>query len=304
MITDAFPDRRKTIYGEIERKKAPTYQQVTDICLAEIKLLIESISCGLNPAYNPGTVPGKQQPTAPVNLVPQISQPLKEDKLIAAPPPKPDTKWHHIESAATGIAKAYSAPGNSQQAYGREAINKSVKKAQDGAEQAASFATLYYNKLVKSPLGALFSSSFPRTVSLIVLGAPFSRISLICNAVTALTNLTVFSLSQDSLGRFHEGVPAIIRVFTTAIHHIDEYMNTTQIHWSDKKTLSKPEAERRKVPEVEVVRECLREGLERILGSFNEYLGGMGLSKVEVLEAKKVAGAKKGPEMLQASGGR
>ncbi|CAO2658433.1 Nn.00g061560.m01.CDS01 [Neocucurbitaria sp. VM-36] len=304
LITDAFPDRRKTIYGEIERKTAPTYQQVTDICLGEIKFLIQRLSIGLNPAYNPDTAPGKQQPAAPVSLVPQISQPLKDDKQIAALPLKPDTKWDHFESAAAGIAKSYSAPGNSQQAYGREAINKSVKKAQEGAEQAASFATLYYNQLVKSPLGAPFSQSLPRTASLVVLGAPFSRISLICNAVTALANLTVFSLSQDSLGRFHEGVPAIIHVFTTAISQLDEYMSTVQIHWSDKSTLSKPEAERRKVPEVEEVRECLREGLEKILGSFNEYLGGMGLSKLEILEAKKVAAVKKGPEMLQAGPGR
>lgn len=304
LITDAFPDRRKTIYGERERKKAPTFQQVTDICLGEIKLLIQRLNFGLDPTYNPDAAPGTQPPTTAVNLVPQIAQPLKDDKQIAALPPRPDTKWDHIESAAAGIAKSYSAPGNSQQAYGREAIKKGVQKAQQGAHQAESFATLYYNKLVSSPLGSPFSQSFPRRVNVVILGAPYSRISLICNAVTALANLAIFSISQDELGQFHQGVPEIVRAITEAITKIDQYMDTVEIHWSDQTTLKKPEAERRKVPEVEEVRECLREGLEKILGSFNEYLSGMGLNSVEILEAKKAVGAKKGPEMRQASSGR
>lgn len=302
LITDAFPDRRKTIYGEKDRKKAPTFEQVTDICLGEIKLLVQRLSIGLDPTYNPDAAPGKQLPAAPVSLVPQIAQPLKDDKQIAALPPRPDTKWDHIESAASGIAKSYSSPSNSQQAYGREAIKQGVKKAQEGAQQAESFATLYYNKLLSSPLGKPFAQSFPRRVNLVVLGAPYSRISLICNAVTALANLAVFSISQDELGQFHQGVPAIIRVITTAITKIDAYMSTVDIHWSDQATLKKPEAERRKVPEVEEVRECLREGLEKILGSFNEYLSGMGLNRVEIIEAKKAVGANKAPEMIQAAG--
>jgi nucleoporin NDC1 len=174
-----------------------------------------------------------------------------------------------------------------------------MKKAQEGAREAESFFTKYYNKLVCSPVGALFQQSLQRTANIVVLGAPYSRISLVCNAATALTNLAVFSLSQDSLGRFHQGIPEIVRVFTTALIKIDEYMDTVPIHWSDKETLNKPEAERRKVREVEEVRECLREGLEKVLGSFNEYLSGMGLSKLEILDAKKAVGVRKGPEMIQ-----
>lgn len=304
MITDAFPDRRKTIYSEIDRKKAPTFQQVTEICLGELKSLIQRLNIGLDPTYNPEATADNLQPVAPVSLVPQISQPLRNDKQIAALPQKPTTKWEHVEAATSGIAKTYSAPGNSQQAYSREAINKGVKKAQEGAHQAESVFTVYYNKLVSSGVGSLFRQSLQRTANVVVLGAPYSRISLICNAVTALVNLAVFSLSQDSLGRFHQGIPEIIRIFTTALTKIDVYMATVPIHWSDKATLSKPEAERRKVSEVEEVRECLRDGLQKILSSFNEYLSGMGLSRLEISEAKKAAGVNKAPEMIQAAGGR
>jgi nucleoporin NDC1 len=301
LITDSFPDRRKTIYGELERKKAPTFQQVSDICLAEIKLLIDRLNIGLDPSYSSQrTSTDPQRPTPPVKLVPQIAQPLKDDKQITAAPSRPTTRMEHVEAVTAGFAKSHSTPGNSQQAYGREALNKGLKKAQGGAQQAESLVGLYYNKLVSSYLGWPFRHSLQRTANLIVLGAPYSRISLICNAVTALTNLTTFSLKQDELGRFHQGVPQIIRVFTLAIKKIDEYMANIEIHWSDYDTLKKPEAERRSVPQVNEVRESLRDGLEKILGSFNEYLSALGLSKLEIMDAKKAVGGQRGPEMLQA----
>ncbi|KAF1835081.1 hypothetical protein BDW02DRAFT_568368 [Decorospora gaudefroyi] len=300
LITDAFPDRRKTIYGEIQRKKAETYQQITAICLGQLRDLIERLNKGLDPAYSPDAAPSKNQPTPPVNLVPQIAQPLKNDKPITALPPKPNSKWEHIEAAATSIAKSHSSPGNAQQAYSREAINRGMKKAQEGARDAESFVTKHYNKLVSSSVGALFQHSLQRTANVVVLAAPYSRISLICSAITALTNLAVFSFREDALGRFNGGIPDIIRTFTTALIKLDEYIATVPIHWSDKDTQNKPESERRKVPEVDQVRECLRVGLEMILGSFHEYLSSMGLSRLEIIEANKAAGVQKGPELIQA----
>jgi nucleoporin NDC1 len=179
-----------------------------------------------------------------------------------------------------------------------------MKKAQEGVQQADSFASLISTKVLSSPIGWVFSQSLPRRARMIVLGAPYSRISLICNAVTALTNLTMFSISQDTLGRFHQGVPDMIRIFTQAVNKIDEYMSKVEIHWSDRDTLAKPEAERKKVPEIEQVRECLQEGLEKILGSFADYLSSMGMSRLEIMEANKAAKSAKKPEMSQAGAGR
>lgn len=298
LITDAFPDRRATIYREVERKKAPTFQQITDLCLAEIKLLIDRVNVGLDPAYNPPSATGKPEPPVPVNLVPQIAQPLKDDKAITVLPPKSNSRWDLIESATADIAKQHSSPGNAQQAYGREALNKSMEKAQQGAHHAESAFSFYYSKLVASPLGSPFRRSLPRTAKLVVLGAPYSRLSLLCNAITALTNLAVFSIREDTLGRFNEGVPSMIRIFTSAISKLEEYMDTIEVHWSDYETAAKPEAERKKVPEVEQVKTCLKQGLESILQSFGEYLSGMGMSRLEVLEAKKAVRGK-GKEMVE-----
>lgn len=301
LITDAFPDRRKTIYTEMERKRGATFQQVTDFCLGEIKLLIDRLNVGLDPTYQPTPASAAPQPAPSINLVPRISQPLRDDKAVVASAPNPNTKWEQFEAATSGIAKMHSSPGNSQQAYGREAINKGMKKAQEGAQQAESVASTASTKILSSPLGYVFSHSLPRRAKLVVLGAPYSRISLICNAVTALTNLAVFSIREDAIGRFHESVPAIIRTFTIAITKTDAYMSSLTVHWSDKETLAKPEAERKKIPEVDQVKECLQKGLANVLGSFELYLGGMGMSMLEVSDAKKAAAIAKQPEMIQAT---
>ncbi|UPX16834.1 uncharacterized protein EKO05_0007217 [Ascochyta rabiei] len=304
LITEAFPDRRKTIYSEMERKKAATFQQVTDLCLAEIRLLVDRLNIGLDPTYQPAAASAVPQPTPSVDLVPQISQPLKDDKQVVALPPKPNTRWEHFEAATSGIAKLHSSPGNSQQAYGREAIHRGMKKAQEGAQQAESAASTASTKILSSPFGYVFSHSLPRRAKLVVLGAPFSRISLICNAITALTNLAVFSIAEDAIGRFHESVPAIVRTFTAAINKMDAYMASLQVHWSDKDTLAKPEGERKRVAEVEQVKDCLRKGLHNVLGSFEQYLSGMGMSRLEVSDAQKAAAVARQPEMMQAPAAR
>ena len=84
LITDAFPDRRKTIYTEMERKRGATFQQVTDFCLGEIKLLIDRLNVGLDPTYQPTPASAAPQPAPSINLIPQISQPLRDDKAVVA----------------------------------------------------------------------------------------------------------------------------------------------------------------------------------------------------------------------------
>lgn len=300
LITDAFSDRRKTIYAEMGRKRGPTFQQIADFCLAEIKLLIDRLNVGLDPSFQiaASTTP---QPKPSVSLVPQISQPLKDDKQVVALPPKPSTRWEVFEATSSGIAQRHSSSANSKQAYGREAINRGMKTAQEGAQQAEAVASTASTKILSSPFGYVFSHSLPRRARLVVLGAPYSRVSLICNAITALTNLAVFSITEDSIGRFHETVPAIVRTFTSAINKVDAYMATLQVHWSDKETLSKPATEQKKVPEIDQVRQCLQKGLQTVLSSFEQYLGGMGMSMLEVSDAKKAAATLKQPEMMQTS---
>ncbi|KAF2256680.1 hypothetical protein BU26DRAFT_445653 [Trematosphaeria pertusa] len=296
LITDRFLERRKTIYGELNRKKAATFKQVSDICLAEIRLLTSRINIALDPKYSPADAGQKKQPE-PISLVPQIAQPLK-DGQIKGPGYAPTTRMEKFGSLTADIAKTHSSPQNAQSAYAREYLKKGQEKFSQGAKEAETIYSSYFSKLVASPLGWPFRASLRRTASLIITGAPYSQISLLCNAVTTLTNLTVYSIKEDEYGRFQEEVPEIVRVFTTAIKKIDEYVASLQVHWSDFETLARPEAERKKIPEVDEVRECLVMGLERVLGAFNEYLMSMGMSRLETQEAKKCVS--RGPEMAVA----
>lgn len=296
LITERFSDRRKTVYGELQRKKAPTYKQVTDICLAEVRLLISRLSIALDPKFRLEDEKGTQQKPPPISLVPQIAQPLKEGP-ITAPVQAPGDRVGKFGDFTASFAKSHSSPQNSQSAKAREIIKKGHERVAKGAKEVESASSTYFTRLVASPLGWVFRHNLRRTVSLIITGAPYSRISLLCNAITTLTNLSVYSIKEDEYGQFQSVVPDIIRVFTTAIKKVDEYLGKVEVHWSDLEYQALPPADR-KVPEAEQVRDCLSDGLGRILRAFGEYLPSMGMSRLEVQDAKKSAA--KGPEMAMA----
>jgi nucleoporin NDC1 len=284
LITERFPERRKTIYGELERKKAPTAKQVTDICLAEIRLLLERIGAALDPKYAPQVEAAAPAPTS-VSLVPRISQDIK-DGAITGPGQAPSTRMEKFGAFAADIAKTHSSPQNAQNAYAREYLKKGQEKLAQGAKEAEVYSSNWWGRLIVSPLGYPFRKSLRRTAAIIITGAPYSRISPLCNAITTLTNLTIFSIKEDEFGRFQNVVPDIVRMFATAIKKIDEYVASLQV------------GENTRLEEVDLVRECLREGLERILRTFGEFLGGLGMSSADVREAKRCAA--RGPEMAVA----
>jgi nucleoporin NDC1 len=284
LITERFPERRKTIYGELERKKAPTAKQVTDICLAEIRLLLERIGAALDPKYTPQVDAAPPAPTS-VSLVPRISQDIK-DGAITGPGQAPSTRMEKFGAFAADIAKMHSSPQNAQNAYAREYLKKGQEKLAQGAKEAEVYSSNWWGRFLVSHFGSPFRKSLRRTAAIIITGAPYSRISPLCNAITTLTNLTIFSIKEDEFGRFQNFVPDIVRMFATAIKKIDEYVATLQM------------GEDTKLEEVDLVRECLREGLERILRTFGEFLGGLGMSSADVREAKRCAA--NGPEMAVA----
>jgi nucleoporin NDC1 len=286
LITDSFEDRRKTIYGELERNKLPTYKQVVDICLVEIKEINRRISTALDPKYRPEDATGEKAPAVPISLVPQISQPLHNARITGIGD-APETRLQKVGAVTSQIARAHSSPQNAQNATARVYLKQGQEKLLKGAEQAESVITVYSNKFASSPFGSPFRSCIRRTANVVVNGAPYSRQSSIFNAITTLANLTVFSLKEDEFGQFNNEVPEMVRVFTAAIRKIEGYVAGLQIHWTDVDCLARPEAERKKIPEVDAVTEALKEGLERILGAFNEFLMPMGMTRAEVQEAKK-----------------
>ncbi|KAF2471607.1 uncharacterized protein BDR25DRAFT_260073 [Lindgomyces ingoldianus] len=300
MITDRFDDRRKSIYGDLDRKKGPTCKQVTELCLAEINHItkrIEDASLGAHKSHENG----KPTRASPVELVSRISQPLRQDQ-VAAPEPLPTTRMGRIEWKTSQIARAHSSPQNAADSKAREYLKKGQVQLNEGARQAESLWTVYKTKLVASPLGWPWRSCVRRHANAVINGTPYSRQSAIMNAITSLTNLTVASLKEDEYGQFNGQVPEIIRTFSLAIKKIETYMQGLDVHWTDLDCLARQDTERKKIPEVQAVLESLKEGLEKILRAFNEYLSNMGMSRQEILEAKKLV-TRETPHMVEANRG-
>ncbi|KAL1612243.1 hypothetical protein SLS60_000467 [Paraconiothyrium brasiliense] len=296
MITDSFPERRKSIYGELSRKNGTTLKQVVDICLSEVNLLITRLNVGLDPHYRPDDEAEKDKQLQTVSLVPQIAPDL-QDAPIKGPGLPPTTTREKLVDVAGDFAKSLSSPQNGVKT--REYLKKGTAEVQQhlqkGVDEVEARSSGLYSQFMASPLGHPFRRSLRRTVKVVVAGAPYSRLSILCNAITALTNLTVFSILEDEYGRMQDEVPQIIRVFTGALKKLDEYIAKLNVHWTDFDALAKSEAERKRVVEAEQVREALRAGLEKILRSFGEYLTGLKMSRLEIMGAKKVAS--NGPEM-------
>ncbi|ORY10848.1 nucleoporin protein Ndc1-Nup [Clohesyomyces aquaticus] len=300
MITDRFDARRKSLFGDLERKKGPTYEQVTNLCLKEIKNVVNRID---NVLGAPASA-AQAQPTNPASLalIPRISEPLKQGQIIA-PEPLPTTRLGKLDTITSKIARAHSSPQNAADSKARELLKKGQTQLTEGTRQAESFFTVWQARFVASPIGWPWRNCIRRIANSIINGAPYSRQSAIMNAITALTNLTVASLREDEYGQFKDKVPEIIRQFSEVITKIEVYMQGLEVHWTDVDCLAKPEAQRKKIPEVDAVLDSLKEGLERILRAFNEYLGNMGMSRQEIMEAKKLVGKQnKEPQMVEVGG--
>jgi nucleoporin NDC1 len=293
LISERYPERRKTIFGELDRKTAATFKQVTDICLSEIRLLTSRLNIALDPRYQPDDAQGQKKTSGTITLVPRIAQPPKE-ALIKGEGPERDARAE-ISAFTSGIAKNLSSPENSKSAYAREGIRKSEEVAIAGANAVMTKTAGWWPSIVASWLGLPFRQDLRRSVSFIIGGAPYSRISVLCNSITAISNLAVSSLREDDYGSVSKQIPEIIRVLITALKKLEEYVDSLTVHWTDFKRLAMPEEERMRVPEIELVRDCLRDGLGNILRTFGEYLPAMGLDKSEIQEARRLAG--RGPEM-------
>ena len=298
LITESFPARRKTIFSEINRKNATTLKQIVDVCLSEVRLLVTRLNIGLDPHYRPKEEGDLGSQSQAVSLVPQIAPPLRI-AAIEGPGLPATTAREKFGDVAGDFAKSLSSPQNGVKTreYVKKGTAEVTQHLKNVGEEVEARSSGLYSQFIASPLGFPFRHSLRRTANVVVTGAPYSRLSMLCHAINILTNLTIHSLLEDEYGRMQDEVPQIVRVFTEALQRLDEYVAKLTIHWSDFDTLNKSEKERKKIKEVEQVRECLRAGLEKIMRQFGEYLTGLKMSRLEIQEAKKMAG--NGPQMAE-----
>jgi len=291
LITARFDERRKSIYQNLGRdndNKDSTWSHILIVCLAELKGITDRIDAVQSSQPEPGA---SVKPPV-VDLIPRISQPLKEDKIMGSSPPVKGMQ--RFEKRAGDLVKTEGPPpGPGPQPIKLLEFGSSLL-AKSGITPASHPALKdgvsdFTSKFIRSPIGIPFRQSFRRTINVVVAGTPYSRAGTITDAATALANLVACSLKEDPYGRVQKDVPDIIRAFVAALNKIDDFLDGLQVHWTDVEFVGKTEADKKNAPEVKQIVDALSDGLRKILLAWMEFLDNCGLTKAEVREAKALA---------------
>lgn len=291
-ITDKFPERRATLYGDMDRRGGSTWSQISSICLAEVQSVSQRIQDCLQP------VAGEQKTPEQAQALPKISQPLKNDNIFNASPPA-TTALQLVQGGVSTIAKGYgSSPSSGQVApkaqklleYGSNNLLGEQRKQQISRSNLSNQANGYVSQLLRSPIGVPFRRSFSRQANAVIFGVPLSDASRIINAVQSICSLVVFSLKEDKIGLVQKDIATIVRTLVSTIQGTQNFLQTLSPHWTDVDFNGD-----RQTKEVEALLTVMKTGLGLILMTFGEYAPQLGLNRTEVRVAREIAGD--GPEM-------
>lgn len=310
LITQRFPDRRKSIYADIDRNPT-SWKQVSELCLREIRGVSDRISAFIE-SQSSASEPKSVSTPGPADTMPlgthqtqsekeKIVPPLKTDPILAATP-LPKTRTQRAAQLASNLARqqgqSTSPPRPLHEA--QRALNYSAKKLlppstlkeiEDAPKTVRQKAGGLVMWLVSATWpGSLMRLTFPKRATAVVCGTPTSRTGIIVDAVLSLSKLVTESLREDPYGQVAKDVRSIVTSMMRALKDVRGFMlEGLQPHWTD---VGFRESERQTVEEVNYVEDALREGLTSVLGAFGEYAAGVGLSEGELQEAKRLVAVK------------
>ncbi|KAK0634506.1 nucleoporin protein Ndc1-Nup [Bombardia bombarda] len=292
-IARDFPDRRKAIYEDIDRKDGPMWSHVYTICLKVLKDMesrIDSFGKPAQPAAPPAvaTLAPKQRTTAP---------PSDEPIFIRTPPKK-----SFRAEVEKGLSQVVTAPGQKSQLspIAKKALTTtkqqllSAQKEVTGSDDPQGLLQDLALWVVKYPFGWPFRHEYNRRLTICVLGTPYGEASIIMNAAFALGQLAVHSLAEDKYGNVQRDIAAIIRTLTTATRKLETFKDTLGTHWTDVDS-------KRECPEVEVILETLRETLASVVEAFGPYARDLRLTLTDMRLAREAAGVERGHDFLPSS---
>ncbi|KAJ5938777.1 hypothetical protein N7466_001911 [Penicillium verhagenii] len=319
LISQRQPERRKTIFNEIERENGTTWSQTLECLTGVIKDITVRIEASKAPA--PGAKPSTQttafQPT--LQTLPRLTDAPKTENVFADSP-KATSRQEQFGDAFGATAKSYGqsadwtpqARARARQVFDRassavlspERKRKLIASSEELKLLTGGPSTTYkpenvhpvIAQFLRTPIGQLFRQSYSQRASTIVLGGPESSLSSIVDAVDSLTRLLIASLAEDQYGKVQADVPSVIRLLTTTIMSLEAFVHQGGLdaHWTDVNfpPSSKPEAQAaaRHIPDVDLVLDTLKGGLSDLLKSFKPYLRNIGLEGKDLRLAKEAAG--------------
>lgn len=283
LIARDFPERRKAIYEDIERKDGPTWSQVYKICLDVLKSIETNVA-------DSGTTP---PPPEPIKAFPEeekkkrTTDPPKDDDIFVSVPQRNDLRTR-VEK---GISQVATSPGRGSQ------LSPMAKKAAETAKQqlvrmqveatgtadTQSLLRDLAGRVLRSGAGWPFRQHYRRRLAHVVLGAPYGEPSLYVNAACALSLLAVHSLREDKYGHVQRDVAAVVRALTGVVKKLEKFRAELPTHWTDVEG-------RRECPEVDEVLDALRDALRRLIEAFGPYARDLRLSLADMRHAREAAG--------------
>ncbi|KAL1837416.1 hypothetical protein VTJ49DRAFT_3808 [Mycothermus thermophilus] len=284
LIARDFPDRRKAIYEDIDRKDGPMWSQVYKICTDILKTLETNMD-----AYT--AAPPQPEPAPTV-------EPATEEKQRTIDPPRDDDIFQPVpqskglrgqaEKAATQTVLA-PGQGSPLRPAAKRAVETAKQRLVDLQKEATGTGDqpgLLRDKalsLLQSPIGWPFRQHYRRRVARGVLGGPYGEPNLYANAAYALGGLAAHSLREDKYGHVQRDVATLVRTLTGLARRLDAFRAELPVHWTD------VEAER-DCPEVDEVRSALRDALRSLVEAFGPYARDLRLSLADMRLAREAAG--------------
>jgi nucleoporin NDC1 len=285
IICTQFEVRRKTIFIEVDRSGGSTWRQVCDQCLAEISKISQRINSVDDYGRRIVSAPKPQELAGDANAasigLPKIANHGIQDRPDMFLKPKKDlaqavgTFAKSIGQSPTSHNPVASIQRSAEQILPKEQRQRIV---QDQFAQANSYAV----KFLQMPVGEAFRQTFAYRASAVTFGTPHSNRVTVIYAVRALTKLAVCSLTEAQYGGVSKDIPVIIRTLTAAIRSMERFTRTLKPDWTDVLFSERD----REVADIRQVLEVIKAGLEEIVLAFGEYAGELGLSKMEVREAR------------------
>ncbi|KAK4118728.1 hypothetical protein N657DRAFT_605800 [Parathielavia appendiculata] len=291
IIARDFPDRRKAIYEDIDRKDGPMWSQVYKICLETLKSIETNIDTYIAPPTTPAST--TTEPSPPAQKV-RTTDPPRDEAIFQTLPPKRGLR-DQVEKA---VNQAALAPGQVSQLS--PAAKKAVESAKQqllkmqkdatGTDDTQGLFRDWAVKVLHSAAGWPFRQHYRRRLAHAVLGEPYGEPSLYVNAACAVSQLALHSLREDKYGNVQRDVAAIVRALTGVAKKLESFGGDAGLatHWTDVEG-------KRECPEVDEVLSALRDALARLIEAFGPYARDLRLSLTDVRLAREAAGLV-GPE--------
>ena len=310
LICARFPQRRKTIYTEVDRRDGSTWTQFSKICLDELEAISTRIKTALDPdkarkEQDEKHLRQQQQkgliatdPEEPLGLPKIANRGVQQNADIYQKQSRPD-----LAHSVGNLAKSFGQSPGAQNPFlprARRAIEWGAdhtlsqsdreRLGRQGIQQGVSST---FDTLLSSPLGEPFRQTFARRARAVVFGVPVSNRVNIIHASLTFGALCQHAIKEDDYGQVAKSVRNILTTFTKTIKDINTLLSSLKPSSSDVLFTE----EDRRVPEIEEVKGVLREGLEAVLLAYGEYADSVGFTRTELREAREALG--KGREMKQ-----